>query len=235
MLPKAILFDLDDTIISFDSHTEICWQKVCMAFTEKYKLFSYEKIFTSIQEARTWYWSDEERHRIGRLNLEQIRRQIVVSAFEKLKCFDEKYGIELADEYSKLHNEMITLFPHALETLQELSRSRIKLGLLTNGNSEIQKNKIKRFDLKPYFNFCLIEEELGFGKPDQRIFKIALEKLNLSNSDVWMVGDNLVWDVLGAQRSGIFGIWNDYKNKGLPKDSAIIPNRIINSISDLLI
>jgi putative hydrolase of the HAD superfamily len=48
------------------------------------------------------------------------------------------------------------------------------------------------------------------------------------------VGDNLVWDVGAPQKLGIFGIWNDYRNKGLPPSSKIIPDRIITNISELV-
>jgi hypothetical protein len=47
------------------------------------------------------------------------------------------------------------------------------------------------------------------------------------------VGDNLEWDVAAPQRLGIYGIWNDYLNKGLPPTTNIHPDRIINSISEL--
>jgi putative hydrolase of the HAD superfamily len=105
---------------------------------------------------------------------------------------------------------------------------------LTNGNSKLQNGKINRFNLASYFEFILIEEELGFGKPDSRVFKIALEKLDVFSKNVWMVGDNLVWDIQGAQESGIFAIWNDFNKNGLPENSRIKPDRIINNISELL-
>lgn len=76
---------------------------------------------------------------------------------------------------------------------------------------------------------------MGVGKPDLRVFRIALEKLGLRADEVWMVGDNLVWDIEAPQKVGIYSIWNDFRKKGLPKDSTIVPNRIINSITELLV
>lgn len=81
---------------------------------------------------------------------------------------------------------------------------------------------------------CLIEGELGFGKPDLRVYKVALDRLNVTPDQAWMVGDNLEWDIAAPRSLGIYSIWNDYKNKGLPKNSKIIPDRIINNISELL-
>ncbi len=98
---------------------------------------------------------------------------------------------------------------------------------------EKQRTKIERFDLGKYFGIILIEGEQGFGKPDKRVYIKALEGLDLKLEECWAVGDNLEWDVEGPQKLGIFGIWNDFSNKGLPEDSSIAPDRIINSIVEL--
>ena len=72
------------------------------------------------------------------------------------------------------------------------------------------------------------------GKPDKRIFLHALERLNTSPKNAWMVGDNLDWDVAGAQQLGIYGIWVDWRGEGLPELSLVQPDRIIRNISELL-
>ena len=46
-------------------------------------------------------------------------------------------------------------------------------------------------------------------------------------------GDNLTWDVLGAQRADIFGVWNDYRRQGLPNDAPAVPDLIIHSVAEL--
>ena len=105
---------------------------------------------------------------------------------------------------------------------------------MTNGETEKQRDKIERFDLNKYFKIILIEEEQGFGKPDKRVYQKAMDGLGLNPKDVWAIGDNLEWDVGGPQKHGMFGIWNDYRKKGLPRDSKVIPDRIINSILELV-
>ena len=92
---------------------------------------------------------------------------------------------------------------------------------------------MNRFNLNKFFELILIETEVGFRKPDIRIYELVLEKLSLISDDVWMVGDNLIWDIEAPQKIGIYSIWNDFKREGLPVASSIIPNKIIDSISDL--
>ena len=53
----------------------------------------------------------------------------------------------------------------------------------------------------------LISEEVGIKKPDPRIFKIGLEKLNLLASEVIFIGDNPLLDVAGPAAVGIRAIW----------------------------
>lgn len=40
----------------------------------------------------------------------------------------------------------------------------------------------------------IMKEEVGVGKPDIRVFQMALERMDVSAEDTWMVGDNLEWD-----------------------------------------
>jgi putative hydrolase of the HAD superfamily len=94
--------------------------------------------------------------------------------------------------------------------------------------------KIERFRLAWYFHTCLIEGEIGFGKPDQRVFEMALSKLTVMPNQTWMVGDDMERDIAEAQKVGVFSIWHDYDKKGLPGDSKIVPDKIINDIAELL-
>ena len=98
---------------------------------------------------------------------------------------------------------------------------------------EKQRTKIDRFDLAKYLVIILIEGEQGFGKPDKRVYIKALEGLDLKPEECWAVGDNLEWDVEGPQKLWYIGIWNDFSNKGLPENSPVAPDRIINSIVEL--
>ena len=66
-----------------------------------------------------------------------------------------------------------------------------RLALLTNGGSKGQRLKIDRFNLAMLFDVILIEGEVGFGKPDPRIYTKALAALDVPASEAWMIGDNL--------------------------------------------
>jgi putative hydrolase of the HAD superfamily len=88
--------------------------------------------------------------------------------------------------------------------------------------------------LARFFDCILIEGEFGVGKPDPSVYRHVLEQLRLAPADCWMVGDNLEWDVAGAQAVGITGVWHDYAGAGLPSNTRVRPDRIIRTLTELL-
>lgn len=191
-------------------------------------------LLSQINETRTWFWGDPERHKKGRADMPAARREIAKIALRALNIRDPSLSDELADDYSARRKELIAVFPRTAPTLQTLRNAGVRLGLVTNGTGAEQRGKIDRFGLAGYFELILIEGEVGFGKPDVRIYEKALSLLNLPPDAVRMVGDNLVWDVQAPQSLGIYSVWNDYQHMGLPADSQITPNRIINAVSELI-
>lgn len=234
MLPKGILFDLDDTIIAYGEISKPIWKGVCNEFSAENHKLEPELLYGTIKETGRWYWSDLERHRIGRSNLKRARRKVMERVFEKLGVDDTPLAHKIADTFQKRRDDELYLFKGAFKTIEYLYDNNVALAMMTNGEKEKQRAKIEKFNLEKYFKIILIEGEQGFGKPDERVYKKALEGLGLKPEETWAVGDNLEWDVEGPQKLGIFGIWNDHRKKGLPEDSQIVPDRIINSISELI-
>jgi len=232
MLPKGILFDLDDTILAFDAVANPAWREVCARFSGKNGLPDAESLFNAIRDVRRWYWSDKDRHKNGRNDLDNTRRKIVCLALEKLGVGTMSLGFEIADAYTTRSEVMVDFFPGAKETLESLKSKNIALALVTNGSKEKQRAKIERFGLERFFKVIIIEGELGHGKPEPVFFQRALKGLNLNAEKVWCVGDNLEWDVAAPQSLGIYSIWHDSRKIGLPAACPIRPDRIIHNISE---
>jgi putative hydrolase of the HAD superfamily len=231
---KAVLLDLDDTLIIDDALSEQSWKIACQKYAPLIGDINEEKLYDFIKAAGNRYWQDPEQHRRGRLNLYTARREVVRQAFAGLGLKLDKLADELADTYSLEKEKAITLVPGALETLQFLKRTGKSLALLTNGGPETQRRKITRFGLLPYFSVILIEGEFGVGKPDERVFRAALEKLEVGPEEACMVGDDLERDIAGALKSGICGIWVDWRGKGLPFEASTKPDGIIRRFPDLI-
>jgi HAD superfamily hydrolase (TIGR01549 family) len=230
--PRALLFDLDDTLVVFDGTTREAWQETCALFAPATGLPA-DELYRAIREHARWYWSDPVRHREGRLMLEGARRILVAETLAKLGVGDQELAHRLADHYSRLQESRIELFPDAESTLEFFKERGTGLALLTNGNKILQRRKIERFKLDRYFSHFFVEGELGFGKPDGRVFSAALKALGVAPEKTWCVGDNLEWDVAGAQARGITGIWKDTYRRGLGA-STVRPDRVILELRELV-
>lgn len=87
--------------------------------------------------------------------------------------------------------------------------------MLTNGSPDLQNTKltITPPELKNYFDHIIISGDFGKGKPDPSIFEHVLEVANVEKEHAIMVGDNLMTDILGANRTGIKSVWINRENK----------------------
>ena len=232
--PRAILFDLDDTILEYDSSADRVWRSVVAEFAGGTAGLDIERFTAALNEYREWYWGDPERHRRGRLDLPLARREVVRGTFDLLGVAAPAMADEIADAYSVQRELVVSPFPGAIETLNHVRAKGIRMALVTNGTSAMQRGKIERFGLESYFDYILIEEEFGAGKPDERVYLHAIEQLDTSPSESWMVGDNLEWEVATPQRLGIFSIWVDSAGTGLPDTANVNPDGIIRRLSELV-
>ena len=85
--PRAMLVDLDDTIIDDRSGGDPCWRLVCADTAARVPGLDADHLYDEIFRTREWYWSDPERQRIGRADLIAASTGIVLQSLRKL-CFD---------------------------------------------------------------------------------------------------------------------------------------------------
>ena len=239
-LPKAILLDLDDTILSAFGQAEGQWQRVIAEFIEHLAPHPPDEIVAAVQAYSRYLWADQARHKHWRHRIGEARRHIVANAFAEL---ERKAGHPvpppevldaLADRFNQVQEAELRMFPGSHETLDRLKELGVKLALVTNGAAEPQRKKVVRFALEHRFDHIQIEGEHGFGKPEEQAYVHALASLGVGAHEAWMVGDNLEWEVVAPQRLGIFAIWYDGYGVGLPPESPIRPDRIISSLPELL-
>jgi putative hydrolase of the HAD superfamily len=238
-LPRAILFDLDDTLLVAFGPAQSQWQRTIAAFADRLGPLETGIVAGAILAASTELWADPRRHKYWRHRIDEARRKIVADAFAELAAAGhavpaQSVGDAMADAYNALHDEELAMFPDAHETLDRLKELGVKLALITNGAAEPQRAKVVRFALEHRFDHIQIEGEHGFGKPEERAYTHAMEVLGVGPHETWMVGDNLEWEVVGPKRLGIYAIWHDGYGVGLPPGSQIKPDRIIRRLSELL-
>ena len=233
MYPSVVLLDLDDTILDDSSLVHECWCDACACHADRLAPLDPEAVARAIRKASKWYWADAERHRAGRLALDAARREVVRLAFAELGIDDGPLAAAIGDGYSHRRDAGMEPLPEAIDTVRWLRESGRRLALLTNGAGPAQRRKIERFALAELFDAILIEGELGFGKPDERVYRRALAALDARPSDAWMVGDNLEWDVAAPQKLGLSGVWIDLRGTGVPEQRSVRPDHVVRSLAGI--
>ena len=231
--PRAILIDLDDTLLDDSSNVDACWTDVLAAAESRLSGVDLRRLRAAIDKQNSWFWSDPKRHRIGRLDLRRNTRAILEQVFAKLGIDDADLAREIAETYRDLRDERSTLFPGATDALGRLRAEGVRLGMMTNGAAAAQRAKIERFGLAAYFDHIVIEGEFGAGKPDRRVFDALLSALGAAPEDTWAVGDNLDFDVLAPMQLGLHGIWVDRRNAGLD-GRPVRAHRIVSAFTEIV-
>ena len=226
---RAALFDLDDTLIDYSGAVEACWDAACTRATSVG--LDPGAVARAVHEVRHWFWSDPVRHARERVAMLSAWTKIAAAALERLDRPSELLARAIATDFAARRMEATVLFDDALPCLDALRARGIPLGLVTNGDAGMQREKLARFALAPYFDVIVIEGEHGTGKPLPAVYRHALDVLGVPPEATVMVGDNFEWDVDGARRVGITGVFLDRAGQGTPPGAALVP--VIRTLRDL--
>jgi putative hydrolase of the HAD superfamily len=123
--------------------------------------------------------------------------------------------------------------PGAVETVRRVSAGH-RLGILTNGPSDIQRLKLEGSGLAAQFECVAISGEMGVGKPKAAAFGDILGQLDVSPQDAVMVGDSWERDIEGAHGCGLRAVWIAW---GRPVPAQLQGVRVVQTIegvADLL-
>jgi len=236
-LPRAMLIDMDDTILSAYGRPEIAWNKIAAEFAGELAPHSPQQVAAAVLESGRRFWATADA--AWRLKLAEARQLVVKDGFATLAAAGQpalptELAIRLADRLTAYREEEMFMFPGAHDAIDALKALGVRLALVTNGAADTQRAKVERFELAHRFHHIQIEGEHGFGKPEERAYLHAMEALGVTAEDTWMIGDNLEWEVVTPQRLGIYSIWIDVHGDGLPEGSTVKPDRIIRSLTELV-
>lgn len=236
--PRALFFDLDDTIVSFSTGQERLWSTVLSKHAEALAVAGVERDLATLSRVLDEvvgpaYWADEERAVKGRLELYRARREVLMLGLRELGWeLPDVEAFRIADAYTDAKEHAVAPLGDAITVVHQLRQRGYSLALLTNGGSEFQRRKIRRYELDQLFDVILVEGEWGVGKPHRSVFEEALRRVSVAPADVWMIGDNFDADICGAASVGISGVWVHH-GRALPEGS-VKPLHTVAHIRQLL-
>ena len=179
---RGVIFDLDDTLYSEKEYVKSGFKAVAECLGDK---TYFEKL---------WNFFEEGKPAIDEL-LKELSRE------------SEK---DFALSVYRSHMPDIHLYDDVVETITACRESGIKIGIITDGRPEGQRNKIKSLGLEKLVDDIIITDELGgiqFRKPCDIAFRILQTKWKLPPSEIVYVGDNPVKDFQAPQQLGMKSLY----------------------------
>lgn len=219
-----ILFDLDDTLLCFQTAQRNAFRGVLNRHGVSENV---ETMFERYKVVAHGLWERYERKEISREDVRLKRYMHIIEEFS-LNHLDPR---TLSEMYLHLLTFELDCIPHAENVCASLSKGA-ELIVVTNGFADAE-GRVARSKLGPYFQHVITPEAAGAAKPDPRIFEYAFRLAEKFDSKkTLMVGDTLAADVLGAAQIGIDSVWFNPNNK--PKDLDIHPTYTIGALNELL-
>lgn len=189
---QAAIFDLDGTLLNRDASVKKFITNQYERLNKWLRHIPKELYITRFIELdrRGYVWKDEV--------YKQLIKEFTITGIT---------WEELLEDYLSEFKHSCVPFPHLHKMLEELREKNIKLGMITNGFGQFQMDNIQTLGIKEHFDEILISEWEGMKKPDPEIFKRVLVRLKLNADESIFIGDHPVYDVYGAQKAGMKGIW----------------------------
>lgn len=207
MFYKGIIFDLDDTLYDYKKCNETSIEKVInyiINHNEKYKNYEYVlDVYNKI--------SINLKHELKNTASSHNKSIYFKHLIEELKLNYSYFQI-LNDLYwTTFYNNMVC-FEGVKDFIIWNKINGIKIGILTDYETEYQIMKLEKLELLNYTDYIVTSEEVGIEKPSVKMFRTILKKMNLQAEEVIMIGDNYEKDIMGALNVGIKSYWFNKNN-----------------------
>lgn len=162
----------------------------------------------------------------------QFRREIWARALASEGIDDQKLADGLGEFFRQRRRALQDRLPGAEEILHRLQQAGVRIGLLTNGAADLQREKIEASGLGMFFDAAVVSGEIGSGKPEKEIFRHLLGLLGVAPDESLMVGNSLARDIVGGKRVGMHTCWLALEGEEEPV-GLVEPDFTIRSLGEL--
>ena len=207
---QYLLIDNDNTIMDFAAAEA----KALVQLLRNHGLPTDEGTIHTYQELNEALWRALERG-------ETTQPKLKVERFRQLLDVLDRHDLDpevLSAEYAAGLGDHPDLLPGAEDFIRAL-HGKMKIALVSNGVSAIQRSRLSKSPLTPLYDAIVISEEVGAAKPDPKLLYVAMEQLGCTDvSTAVMMGDSLGADIGAANNAGMDSIF--FSLKGTTSDKA---------------
>jgi putative hydrolase of the HAD superfamily len=214
---RAVLFDIDDTLVDFRGADAAGFGRYLAELRPQ-----LTTAHTGDAE-RSWQrWGDHffGQFTAGRLDFAEQRRRRA-RAFCGEQGLDLAAGDAAADEwfggYLRHCEQAMRAFPDALPALVALRAAGLRVGAVSNSAHANQDRRLRLVGLRDRLDALVCCDDVGgIGKPDARIFHAGCDALGVAPRDTYYIGDNLDLDARAADAAGLTGYWLNRRAAAAP-------------------
>jgi len=240
---KAVLFDLDDTLIDWSTFTDQ-WETLETELlggvfeyfrAEVHPLDDFETYVRRFMENSRLSWESAN----GSLIAPHVGRVLMQAAADMGAPIDNLDMERVLEAYKWKAVVGVAPFPEVIDALKLLHQFGVRTGIVTNAFQPMAMRDIEigEHGLLDYFPDCRISAaDVGYLKPHPTIFQTALDCLGTKAEETVFVGDNLTADIVGAQRSGMKAVWREVHSRFNPPSAfheLVKPDATVNDLSAL--
>jgi putative hydrolase of the HAD superfamily len=219
---KAVLFDLDNTLIDFLKMKKMSVEAAITAMIDAGLPLEKEKAMKIL-------WELYEEHGI---EYGKIFQKFLIKTMGKM---DYKILASGIIAYRNVKAGFLEPYPHVIPTLIKLKEKNYKLAVVSDAPRMKAWLRLAAMKIADFFDVVVtIDDAEGKPKPDQKPYMVALRKLNMKPEEVVFVGDNPNRDILGARRLGIKTVLAKYGEWTKAKDNSMKPDYEIGDVKELL-
>ena len=198
---KAVIFDIDNTLYSYDDAHAVAWEALC-AYVNAQLDMDAETFLRCHKAAQTIV-----KERLGAdcaaLHNRQLRYQVLLEENQK----PLRHAMVMNDLYWNTLIAAAKPQPGIPECLKALKAAGFVLGIGTDMTVDYQLKKLAALDMLHLFDFIVSSEEVNAEKPDQKLFALCADKAKVRPEDCLFIGDSLKKDYHGALNAGMEAIW----------------------------
>jgi len=232
---KAVIFDLGNTLLYFNGEWDDIYERSDLALTSSLVQSGLDLDASAFRlDFRTRLKNAHKQREID--HLEASTTNLLSESLEKFGHSAIEPGViqaALASLYA-VSQEQWLVEDDCEPTLRKLRRQRYRMGLLSNAGDDVDlQTLVNKAKIRPFFDFVLSSEKIGYRKPHSAYFEAGLKYWNYKYDQVAMVGDKLHADILGANQLGMFSVWIDRRAESTSQESGIKPDAVISTLSEL--